>query len=54
MSRSNHALNAYIESLIDQYWGTAKGADLKNMYENGTSYESICDYLGIDIDDYQD
>ena len=54
MNRNNHALNAYIESFINQYDGTAIGADVKNMYENGTDYEHICDYLGIDIADYEE
>lgn len=50
--RNNHRLNTDIERFIDAYDGTAIGQDVRNMYENGTSYESICDYLGWDIDDY--
>ena len=37
-----------IESFINQYDGTAIGQSVKNMYENGTDYESICDYADIE------
>ena len=50
--RNNHSLNAVIERFINDYDGTAIGAAVRNMYENGTSYEAICDYLGLDYDDY--
>lgn len=52
MDRSNHRLNVAIERFIEAYDGTAIGQDAKNMYENGTDYEHICDYIGIDYDDY--
>ena len=39
--RSNARLNEEIESKIRQWDGTIFGASLKNMYENGTSYEGI-------------
>lgn len=53
-NRDNHRLNVAIEQFVDAYDGTAIGQAIKNMYENGTSYESICDYLGWDISDYAD
>lgn len=52
--QNNCCLNVAIEQFIDAYDGTAIGLAVKNMYENGTSYESICDYLGWDISDYAD
>lgn len=52
--RSNHRLNVVIERFIEAWDGTAIGQDVKNMYENGTSYEQICDRLDIDMDDYAD
>lgn len=41
--RSNHRLNVAIEQYIDIWDGTCIGMEVRNMYENGTSYESICD-----------
>lgn len=37
-----------IEDFIRQYDGTIIGQEVKNMLENGTSYESICDYADIE------
>lgn len=54
MDRSNHRLNVAIERFIDACWGTAIGQEIQNMYENGTSYEYICDHMGIDYDDYRE
>ena len=54
MDRSNHRLNVAIERFIEAYWGTAIGQEVQNMYENGTSYEHICDRINIDFDDYQE
>ena len=54
MERSNHRLNELIERFIDNYHGTSIGSDIRNMYENGSSYESICDRMGIDYDDYME
>ena len=51
--RSNARLNEEIESKIRQWDGTIFGASLKNMYENGTSYEGICEYADIDYKDYE-
>lgn len=52
MDRSNERLNYEIEKFIAQWDGTAIGQDIKNMYENGTSYESICDRLDLRYEDY--
>lgn len=51
-NRDNHRLNVDIERFIDAYDGTAIGQAVNNMYENGTSYKSICDYLGWDMEEY--
>lgn len=52
--RSNHRLNVLIEDHIRQWDGTVHGQSVKNMYENGTSYESICEFIGIDYEDYKE
>lgn len=52
--RSNHRLNYEIEKFIEIWDGTIKGQEVKNMYENGTSYEAICDYMDIEYEDYSD
>lgn len=52
--RGNHRLNCEIERQIDAWDGTIHGQTIKNMYENGSDYESICDVLGIDIEDYEE
>lgn len=52
--RSNHALNVAIERFIEQWDGTYSGWEVKNMYENGTGYESICERAGIDYEDYKE
>ena len=49
--RSNARLNEEIESKIRQWDGTIFGASL---YENGTSYEGICEYADIDYEDYEE
>ena len=54
MYRRNHRLNVVIERFIDNYDGTAIGQDVRNMYENGSDYESICDRMGIDYADYEE
>lgn len=54
MERNNHRLNTVIERFIENYDGTAIGQDIRNMYENGSDYESICDKLGIDYEDYRE
>ena len=50
-NRDNNKLNDYIEQFIEQWWGTSLGSDIKNMYENGTSYENICDRMGIEYNE---
>ena len=52
--RDNERLNAEIEEYIAIWDGTAIGAGVKNMYENGDSYEHICEAMGIDIEDYEE
>lgn len=54
MNRDNHRLNVEIERFIEAYDGTAIGQEVSNMYENGTSYEHICDRMGIDFSDYEE
>ena len=54
MKKNNPSLNTEIDRFITAYDGTAIGCSIKNMYENGSSYESICDKLGIDYEDYED
>lgn len=52
--RNNYRLNEEIERTISQWDGTIFGYSLKNMYENGTDYETICEQLGIDYEEYAD
>ena len=54
MQRTNHKLNTVIERFIESYEGTAIGRDVHNMYENGSSYESICDYMGLNYEEYKE
>lgn len=51
--RNNHKLNVKIEDHIRQWDGTVHGQSVKNMYENGSSYESICEMMGLDYEDYE-
>ena len=52
--RNNHRLNVAIERYIDAWDGTIIGQQVKNMYENGTGYESICEAMQIDYEDYEE
>lgn len=52
--RSNARLNEAIEQHIAQWDGTIHGQCIKNMYENGDSYDHICEAANIDIKDYED
>lgn len=52
--RENHRLNIEIEHFAEAYDGTAIGQSIRNMYENGSSYEAICDRMGLDYDDYKE
>ena len=45
--RSNKALNEVIGQMIRIWDGTIHGQTIKNMYENGTDYESICDVAAV-------
>ena len=54
MGRNNYRLNAVIERFTEAYAGTAIGQEVLNMYENGTSYEYICERMGVDYDDYKE
>ena len=50
--RSNKALNEAIERMTRIWDGTIHGQTNKNMYENDTDYETVCDVAGIDYEDY--
>lgn len=52
--RSNTRLNEAIEQHIAQWDGTVYGFCIKNMWENGADYESICEAANIDIEVYED
>ncbi len=54
MDRSNERLNKVIEEHIRQWDGTIHSFCIKNMWENGDSYEHICEAMNIDIEDYED
>lgn len=52
--RENQRLNVMIERYIEAYDGTSIGQSVRNMYENGTSYETICDWIGLTYADYEE
>lgn len=52
--RGNHRLNEAIEDHIRAWDGTVHGQAIKNMYENGSEYEGICEAAGIDYEDYEE
>lgn len=52
--RGYQKLNEYIENQISQWDGTIHGQCLKNMYENGSEYESICEYIGVELEDFEE
>ena len=54
MERDNARLNEAIEKFIDTWDGTVLGACVRNMYQNGDSYEHICDAMDIDYYDYEE
>lgn len=39
--RSNQRLNEAIENMIRMWDGTIHGQTIRNMYENGSDYESM-------------
>ena len=53
-NRDNQKLNIAIEDFIRTWYGTVLETCVKNMYENGDSYEHICEAANIDIVDYED
>lgn len=52
--RGNQRLNEDIERYIDTWRGTAIGQSVKNMYENDLDYESICEVMQIDYEEYEE
>lgn len=52
--RGNQRLNDEIERQIRMWDGTVHGRAIKNMYENGSDYESICEMADIDYQDYEE
>lgn len=53
-NRSNQRLNEAIENMIRMWDGTIHGQTIRNMYENGSDYESICEIAGIEYEDYEE
>ena len=43
-----------IENMIRMWDGTIHGQTIRNMYENGSDYESICEIAGIEYEDYEE
>lgn len=43
-----------IERFIETYDGTAIGHEVKNMLDNGTDLEYICEYAGVDFYNEED
>ena len=54
VDRSNQRLNEAIENMIRMWDGTIHGQTIRNMYENGSDYESICEIAGIEYEDYEE
>lgn len=52
--RGNARLNEEIERQISMWDGTIHGRSIKNMYENGSDYESICEVAGLDYEEYEE
>ena len=52
--RNNDRLDSEIEHQIAIWDGTIRGLELKNMYENGSSYEAICDRFDIDYSEFEE
>ncbi len=52
--RGNQKLNAEIERQINAWDGTLHGQVIRNMYQNGSEYEAICEVLDIDYADYEE
>lgn len=52
--RSNIRLNEEIKRQINLWDGTIHGQTIKNMYENGSDYENICEVMQINYEDYKE
>ena len=52
VDRSNLKLNDTIEREIEIWRGTVHGQAVWSMYHNGSSYESICDLMGINYEEF--
>ena len=52
--RGNQRLNEEIEHQISMWGGTIHGFQIKNAYENGCDYETVCELAGIDYEDYEE
>lgn len=52
--RNNHRLNEEIERQIAAWEGTIHSYQIKNAYENGSSYEAVCELAGINYEDYEE
>ena len=52
--RNNQRLNEEIEYQINVWRGTLHGQMLKKMYEGGADYESICEAMMSDYEDYKE
>ena len=52
--RGNTRLNDEIERQISMWDGTIHGQSIRNMYENGSDYESICEMAGLDYEEYEE
>lgn len=54
VERRNKALNDAIESQIRQWEGTIHGYMIKNAWENGCDYETMCDLCDLDYEEYEE
>lgn len=52
--RNNRKLNEAIEKQIERWNGTPTGVILKKAYRGETSYEGICQMLGLDPEEYME
>ena len=52
--RNNKALNEAIELKISMWDGTIHGYQIKNAWENGCDYETMCELCDLDYEDYEE
>lgn len=52
--RGNMKLNELIEQRIDAWRGTPYGVILRDAYKGSTSYEGLCEIMGLDPDEYME